>query len=198
MKASAKGYNSESDIKGKPAPVDGLYHVTISHVNDTRTKKDGSALNATTVEFEVLAGTVPGQEGKVVTQWYNLDDSGHETAEYGEKVSRLCMAAGLLKPGEEKDIDASDLQGCQVVIKAANYKKRDGRTGCGIADYGLAIWSITHPEVASVPKNLDAVRLWREATGQLVGGGNGQAGNGRSPAAPMTSGTASAVSADDI
>ena len=198
MKASGKGYASESDIKGKPAPVDGLYHCTIPHVNDSRTKKDGSPLNATIVEFEVLAGTVPGQEGKTVTQWFNLADDGTENAEYFEKVSRLCMAAGLLKPGEAKEIDGKDLENCQVIIKAANYKKRDGGTGCGIADYGLAIWGINHPEVASVPKNLDAVRLWREATGQTVGGGNGQAGNGHSPAAPMTSGTASAVSADDI
>ena len=132
-------------------------------------KKDGSPLNATIVEFEVLTGSVPGQEHKTVTQWFHLDDNGNEDAEYCEKVSRLSMAAGILKPGEEKDIEASDLENCQVVIKVQNYKKKDGTTGCGVADYGLAIWGVNHPDVASVPKNLDAIRLWRETTGQMNG-----------------------------
>ena len=197
MKASAKGYQSESDVKGKPAPVDGFYHATISHVNDSRVKKDGSALNATIVEFEVLAGSVPGQEGKTVTQWFQLDDNGNESAEYCEKVSRLCMAAGLLRPGEEKDIDAADLENCQVVIKVQNYVKKDKTTGCGVADYGLAVWGVNHPDVAAVPKNLDAIRLWNEARG-VSSDGNGHAaggnGNGHHAAATVGAG----VNTDDI
>jgi hypothetical protein len=198
MKASAKGYQSESDVKGKPAPVDGFFHTTIAHVNDSRTKKDGSPLNATIVEFEVLAGSVPGQEGKTVTQWFQLDDNGNENAEYCEKVSRLCMAAGLLRPGEEKDIDAGDLENCQVIIKVQNYTKKTGGTGCGLADYGLGVWGVNHPDVAAVPKNLDAIRLWREATGQPASGGNGQSGNGHSASAPVAGSAAAAVSTDDI
>jgi len=204
MKASAKGYQSESDVKGKPAPVDGHYHATISNVNDSRVRKDGSPLNATIVEFEVLAGSVPGQEGKTVSQWYNLDDQGNETAEYCEKVSRLCMAAGILKPGEEKDVDAADLENCQVIIKVQNYAKKTGGTGCGLADYGLGVWGVNHPDVASVPKNLEAIRLWNEDRGvgapaQRVGNGNGQAAVGGNGHTPVSGGAATAtVSADDI
>jgi hypothetical protein len=199
MKASAKGYQSESDVKGKPAPVDGFFHTTIVHVNDSRTKKDGSPLNATIVEFEVLAGSVPGQEGKTVTQWFQLDDNGNESAEYCEKVSRLCMAAGLLRPGEEKDIDAADLENCQVVIKVQNYVKKDKTTGCGVADYGLAVWGVNHPDVASVPRNHDAIRLWNEARG-VTHQGNGQAagGNGNGHHAAATVDAGAGVNTDDI
>lgn len=173
MRASAKNAQSESDLKGKPAPVAGLYHVTITKVNDSRVKKDGSPLNATVVEFEVLAGSVPGQEGKEVAQFYYLGDEGQETAEYCEKVSRLCMAAGLLKPGEEKDIDAADLENCQVVIEMADYTTKAGKTGVNIKNFGLAIWGVNHPDVASVPKNHEAIRLWNEARGVVGGNGNG-------------------------
>ena len=204
MKASAKGYQSESDVKGKPAPVDGHYHVTISNVNDSRARKDGSPLNATIVEFEVITGSVPGQEGKTVSQWYNLNDQGVETAEYCEKVSRLCMAAGILKPGEEKDVDAADLENCQVIIKVQNYAKKTGGTGCGLADYGLGVWGINHPDVASVPKHLDAIRLWNEVRG-VSSNGNGQAaayasgnGNGNGHAPVNGSAATATVSADDI
>jgi len=177
MKASAKNVQSESDMKGKPIPADGFHHVTIIHVNDSRVKKDGSVFPYTVVEFEVLAGSVPGQEDKTVSQFYALGQNGEETAEYCEKVSRLCLAAGILKPGEEKDVDLSDLENAQVVIKSQSYEKKDKTIGCGLADYGLGVWGVGHPEVASVPKNSEAIRLWREANGPPAGG-NGQSGNG--------------------
>ncbi len=197
MKASAKGYQSESDVQGKPKPVAGLYHCMITGVNDSRVKKDGSALNATIVEFEVLAGSVPGQEGKSVTQFYHLSENGEENAEYCEKVSRLCMAAGILKPGEEKDVDAADLEKCQVVIKMSDYTSK-GKAGVSIDNFGLGVWGVGHPDVAAVPKNMDAIKLWRDATGQAGSNGNGASNGNGSSHSPAMAGAGASVNADDI
>jgi len=174
MRASAKGHTSEDDFKGKPVPVPGTYHVIITSVNDSRTKKDGSPLDATIVEMEVLAGTVPGQEKKTITAFYNLDDNGEETAEYCEKISRLCMAAGILKAGEERDVDPEGLKDQQVVVRYEEYTTKAGKKGASIGNFGLDVWGINHPEMASVPKNQDAIRLLRENRGKSgnVSGGS--------------------------
>lgn len=198
MKASATNYKSESDVQGKPAPVAGKYHMDIASVNDTRRKKDGGVLPYTIVEYEVLNGTVPGQEGKKVTQFIELDENGNETADYIEKATRLCLAAGILKPGEERDVDAKELEHCQVVVGVEVWEsKKTKKSSTGVGDYGMAIWSVDNADVADVPKNKDAIRLWKEGNGQAVAGGNGHAGPGSTATTSTTAPSATAGSTSD-
>jgi hypothetical protein len=168
MKVDTQQYQNESDVKGKPKPVVGKYHVLITHAKDPTDK-----FFAVVLECEVLAGTVPGQEGKAVTVFLNMSDAGEETAEYCAKCSRWCMAAGLIGGGQaEREISATELEGCQVVIEVIEFKSKKMASGkdTGIGEFGLAVWSVDNPEVASVPKNLDAIRLWNEDRGRTASG----------------------------
>ena len=195
MKVNTQHYQNENDVKGKPKPVAGKYHVLITHAKDPTDK-----FFAVVLECEVLAGTVPGQESKAVTVFLNMSDTGEETAEYCAKCSRWCMAAGLIGGGQaEREISASELEGCQVVIEVIEFNSKKTTSGkdTGIGEFGLAVWSVDNPEVASVPKNTDALRLWNEARGVThQGNGHAAGGNGNGHHAAATVGAG--VNTDDI
>lgn len=175
MRADASQYKSENDIQGKPRPVPGVYHVAVSSTDDSRAKVKG-----TKIELEVLGGTVPGQEGKVIEQILWLDDNGNET----EKHVRFCMAIGLIQPGATRDFDFdAEAPGRQCVVRVEEVEgKKDGKaTGkkyLQIANYGLDVWSVNNPEVANVPKNPKALAL-------LNGGQAPQQQQQRPPAQPQ-------------
>jgi len=57
MKASTQGFQKPSDMQGKPVPLPGIYHVMITHVNDSRQTKKGEPMTATVFEMEVLTGS---------------------------------------------------------------------------------------------------------------------------------------------
>jgi hypothetical protein len=174
MKAAGKGRTSEDEVKGKPRPLPGTYHFNINHVNDSCAKKDGSPLAAVVVALEVLAGSPPGQEGKTYSYWINLDENCEPTPEAIERWSRLCLACGVAV-NEDRDVPGSELEGCQVIAKVEESIK-DGKVYMNIAEYGMGIWGVDNPAVASVPKNLEAIRIWKESRGQSGSGANG---NGR-------------------
>ena len=185
MRAKAGNAEKASDIAGKPQPVAGKYHVAITHVNDSRTKKDGSRLDCTIFEMEALAGTVPGQEGKELVMYARLGENGEENDEYCGVISRLALACGVLKPKEERDIQAEEFENCQCVVEWESYIGKDKKEHFAVAKFGLGTWGVNDAEVADVPKNLDALRIWREETGQGGGGSGGATG-----AAPSTGGSA--------
>ena len=176
MKVKSGNAEKASDIQGKPQAVPGKYHVTWSHVNDSRVKKDGSPLNATIFEGEVLGGTVPGQEGKTLTLYARLGKNGEETDEYCGVVSRLALSCGLLTgKNQEKEISGEDFENQQCIVEWESYMGKDNKEHFSVAQFGLATWGVNDAEVADVPRNTDAIRLWREATGQAGSNGNGHA-----------------------
>jgi hypothetical protein len=178
MKVNTQNYQTESDVKGTDrVAVPGFFHCNMVGANDSRVKKDGSPLNATIFEGEVLAGTVPGQEGKKVVLYYSLGENGEENDEYTGKVSRLAMACKLIGGGQpDRNLQAEDFDGSQFVVRIDEFTSK-GKKGHSVGDFGLAVWGVDNPEVASVPKNLEAIRLWKEARGITTG--NGQS-NGKS------------------
>ncbi len=144
MKMSAAGVTDENEIQGPKRPVPGKYHVVVNAVDDTKEK-----LNATIVEYQVLAGTVPGQEGLTLQDnlWYEKD-----TGNSGQQHLRFAIATGLLQPDTEADIDLEDAIGRQVIIEVEKRKGKDGKEYTNVAKYGLAIWRINNPEVVDVPR----------------------------------------------
>lgn len=174
MRANAGSADKPDDIQGKPQPIPGKYHVVITECNDSRKKRDGSAFNNTVFQLEVLAGTVPGQEGKEMPLFARLGDDGEETEEYCGVISRLAMACGILKPRESKELSAEDFINQQFVVGWEGYIGKDKKEHFSVANFGLATWGVNDEAVRDVPKNLAAIKLWREAT-------SGSNGNGQQP-----------------
>lgn len=143
------GYDSVSDGASTPiAP--GRYHVRIIDVDDSRMTPSGKLVNRTAVNFAILAGTVPTEVGKVLNQsfWYDND-----TGAPSQALIRLVMAGGLLQPGQQREIALeTELVNLEFVIGTDQWQK-DGKTRWGIANRGCDIWSLDHPEVASVPRH---------------------------------------------
>ena len=190
MRVNTQNYQSESDAKSTDRiNVPGFFHCTMTHVNDARVKKDGSAMNATIFEGEVLAGTVPGQEGKKVVLYYELGPNGEETDEYVVKCSRLAMACKLTGPGQpDRDLQPDDFEGSQFVARVEEYTNKAGKKGCSVGDFGEAVWGIDHADVSGVPKNQEAIRLWMEARG----------GSGGNKSPQLATAGVGAGAADDI
>lgn len=159
MKANAQEFEKTTDASGNTPPLPGQYHVVIKAANGARCKKNGDQFNADIIEYEVLAGTVPGQEGRAVTQFLWLDD-GNET----DLHTRFALASGLVKPGQARDVDLDqEAPGLQLIINVVEFNKKDGGKGKGIGNYGFDLWGVNDPEVAGVPKDADALALLPEA-----------------------------------
>jgi len=169
MKANAGEATRPEDIQGKPQPVAGKYHVQITECNDSRVRKDGTPLHNTIFQLEVLDGTVPGQVGKEMPWFVRLGENGEETDEYCGIIGRLCLATGLIAgkgqsgyiPGG-RDVQPEEFAGQQCVIEWEEWSSK-GKHGFQVANRGLAVWSVDSPEIADVPKNLAAVKLWRDS-----------------------------------
>lgn len=161
VKLGAKNVQSEDDLGGN-RPLPGRYHVMVQHADDSMEKMD-----KVIVEFQVLAGTTPGQEGKTATEMFALTDKAIQ------RLQRLAMCTGLLKPGDEDhEIDFAAAEGRQLVIELAerSYEK-DGQKKTIVALTFNGMWSLNNQAVADVPKNLDAIRLMQES-GQKTNAGN--------------------------
>lgn len=148
VKMGAKNIQSEDDIQGNPRPLPGRYHVAVKHVDEKMDKFD-----KVIVEFEVLAGTTPGQEGRTITEFFAVTDKALP------RLQRLAVVLGLIKPGEgEKEVEFSDGVGRQLVIEVEeNEYEKDGRTIHGVRCAYLGFWSLSNAAVADVPKD-DAAR----------------------------------------
>lgn len=175
---SAKEATSHNDIKGKQRPLPGKYHVAISHWDEKFEKVD-----AVKVTFTVLDGDVPGQVGRELQEsFFVKDQEGNWST---DRIARLAMCIGLLKPGEELDADLTDAAiGRQLVIEIASREYEDKKekdsngkpvkkTTVNIANGGYATWPVDDPLVAAVPKNSNALRNRNATTPANNGNGGG-------------------------
>jgi hypothetical protein len=146
----AKHVESEDDIQGNARPLPGRYHVVVKDVNETFEKFD-----KVIIEFEVLAGTTPGQEGRVVTEFFATSEKALS------RLQRLAIVLGLLKPGEEeKEIEFSDAISTQLVIEVEeNQYEKDGKTIKTVRVAYLGMWSLNNKAVGDVPKDGEAAKL---------------------------------------
>ena len=147
----ATGLASEDDAHRGNAPKPGMYHVLIAEVNDTFDKFD-----KVIVEFIILAGTVPGQEGLKLTEFFATTEKAMP------RLVTLAIATGLLQPGERREVEFTDAIDREIIIKVDERKGQDGKVYTNITWDGM--WSLNHPTVAEVPR-ADATQLFdKEAT----------------------------------
>jgi len=151
----ATEYTSETDTHGN-MPKPGQYHVEIVKWDDSFSKTD-----AIIAEFGVLAGTTPGQMGKVHTEFFATGSKADDPTKRAkgtkfclDRIATCAMAAGVVRPGEHKAIEASDMLGRDLVI-ALEEDTYNGKTRVKIPF--CQMWPATHPDVADVPKGATAM-----------------------------------------
>lgn len=146
----AKDIQSEDDISGGNRPLPGRYHLNVKEVDETMDKFD-----KVIVEFEVLAGTTPGQEGRTFQEYFALTEKAIP------RLQRLAIVLGLIKPGDpETDVSFSVGIGRQLVgeVEENDYEK-DGQKKKGVRLGYLNYWSIGNKAVDDVPLNRDALQF---------------------------------------
>ena len=157
VRANASAVKSEDDLAYNfPAP--GKYLAVV---------KDGEELNdRVQVQFECLAGTVPGQTGKELRERFGKEEA-HE-----KRITRLLMVTHLLNPGEDKDVDIKTAIGRPLVIEVV--KSKDGKYH-NLAYMGM--WRTSHPDVADVMAIPDVKRAYDKLVEAYKAGKAGPNGN---------------------
>jgi hypothetical protein len=133
--------------------VEGRFHVAVRSATED---KEVGNYRADVIEYEVLAGEVPGQEGKTIDHMMFRDDDGNPR----EEVLRFVLAAGLAKAGEKSEVFLDrDAPGKQLVVAVTHWKKKDRYV---VGNMGMDTWPIDHPDVESVPKDQSALSMLNE------------------------------------
>ena len=156
VRIGANNVKSEDDISGFQRPLPGRYHVVVKHVDESFEKFDKIV-----VDFEVLAGTVPDQQGRELPEFFSCTDKAIP------RLQRLALCVGLLKPGQpEADVEFTDAVGRDLVIEVEenNYKTKEGKEVNSVRVGYLGMWSTANEAVKDVPK------------GKLPEGGGGNQG----------------------
>ena len=131
----------------------GWYHATLATFSPGRSKK-GEPIKGIFLEFEISAGTVQGQENKIIgfTLWdpkIGASDAGKLWA--GRKRTNLFLAIDAMKPAEigqrVKLENFSQYNGRQVVLQV-------DINDSGYAELAYAdIYHVDDPSAADVPKS---------------------------------------------
>lgn len=153
MGLDATKTKSESDVQGFPRPEPGRY---LAVIKNQEWKQPGGK-TALAVEFETIAGTVPGQSGRTVDQKFFLSDDN----DYQPSHLRLGLATGLVQPGTvAEDPNWAQIVGAFIVIGVEKKSGKDNKEYTNIGNWGLDIWGTSNPDVAdvmSIPDVRDAV-----------------------------------------
>lgn len=136
----------DPDYQTPDAPMPGKYHTII-----IRVEEDGGKKGEMIVDYEVLAGNVKDQEGKVFRDWF------HKSAAAMGRIHQLAMACGMITAAQLKDMrdrgqsptydfegQAIDKHVC-LDLHAEEYQGQK-KTKCG-----FGIYHISEPRVAKAP-----------------------------------------------
>lgn len=155
---SAKGAKSESDIAGGGKPVKGRYLMLIKAVDETMDKKD-----QVNVDFEVLAGNVPDQRGKILTEYFSVSERALP------RLTRLALCTGLLQPDEVKDVSFMAAVNRVLFVEVEDHKyTKNGEskeTETVRVSFG-GMWSVGNPDVADLHRVPEIAAKIAELRGQ--------------------------------
>lgn len=153
---SAKGAKSESDV-GSSKPAAGRYLVMIKAVDETYEKDDKIH-----VDFQVLAGNVPEQRGKILTEYFSTSDKAIP------RLIRLALCTALLQPGEVKDVSFMPAIGRVLFIEVEdnNYKNKNGEDVESVRVSFAGMWSVGNPDVADLHQVPEIAAKIAELRGQ--------------------------------
>lgn len=140
----------------------GWYHLLVNNINEEPQKNNGEVMDAIRVETVCQAGTNPEQAKKSFSPLlFNPSEGDSDGGEFKSKIHlRLADALCLLPPasaGEEVEIDWQKAKGRQFIALAKWGKERNGEKFMEID--GAHIYHVDDPDVAKVPKNMQAVNL---------------------------------------
>jgi hypothetical protein len=147
----------------------GTYHVVINDVRERESQK-GKPIEGVTVTFEVLDGTVKGQQGKTHTESFflpTMQDQEKNASMKLRKLTAMALAGNVLQPSElgtEADIPFASMVGKQMVVKFDHQMEKDGEGNNTIPSKYIQVsysdfYHIDDPAVSAVPKNADALSL---------------------------------------
>lgn len=153
---SATGVRSESEIGGVPRPTKGRFLFLVKTVDETFDKKD-----QVIVEFEVLAGNVPGQRGKVLPEYFSITEKAKP------RLTRLALCTGLLQPGEEKDVFFAGAVNRVLFGEVEDHSyEKDGKMVETVRLAFMGMWSVGNPDVADLHQVPEIAAKIAELRGQ--------------------------------
>lgn len=144
MRLNAREKKSVDDIGFTP-PLPGRYHVMVVGVDASLSKFPKSIA----IEFEVLAGTTPGQAGRKHTEFMSTAEAAQD------RLLRLALATGILSPGEERDVVFQEAVGRQIIIELESHEYQ-GKTTRRVPFAGF--WPIGHKDQSDVPLDQEALK----------------------------------------
>ncbi len=173
MRLSTRGRKFEDiGAGGGDRPVAGRYHVVVKSVDNSHTTNPTSI----PTEFEVLAGTAPGQEGKTTIEFFYYDLKNVKDFAR-DRIIRFAQTCGLIGDNEDKDVDLLDAIGKQLVIQLVDDTYEDKKTGEERKSVRIArdggMWPLNHEDVREVPKSQAAIDLATAPSTSSPPGGRG-------------------------
>ena len=159
---NCENVHSEDDLGGNARPAPGRYHMAVMAAEETASKK--KATPGLAIEFAVICDGI-GPDGKTATSgqtgrtiplflsYIGGDDSKTQTCL--NRVARLAICCGVLKPGEAKEPDWSDAIGRELVVEveAQKYEDQGGQEKVGSQVSFSGFWSMGNKAVVNVPKD---------------------------------------------
>lgn len=176
-------------------PAEGTYHLAISAVNMEPVSKKGEAKNGIEISFQVLAGSVEGQEKKSFREtFYWPSPSNKDGGTFLRKrLARLGLVTGVIAPdnlGKSVAVPWPDMEARHLVaaIKHETFTGDNGKESLSAKIDGLKMWHVASPEVVAIPKDAEALEVMPMGddpftTGHSNAGGD-DAGNGAKPKPP--------------
>lgn len=192
--AGPNGPRTEDDFGGRARPAPGRYHAIISLAEEKESKRKGTP--GLEVEFEVVCdGMGPdkkktaGQAGKKIPLFLSyISDKGDDATQTCiDRVTRLALCCGVLRPGENKEVDWSEAIGRELVVEIEEQQYDDEKSGTvkkGTAVAFAGFWSLANKAVADVPKDATSpgmqalAKSGGPAVDKPAGNGNGNGANG--------------------
>ena len=160
---NAQQAQSEDDFGGNARPIPGRYHVAVNHAEEKGSKRKGTP--GLEMEFQVICdGLAPdgitltkSQSGRTIPLFLSyLGGDESKTQTCLNRVTRLALCCGVLRPGEAKEPDWQEAIGRELIVEVEEQEYQDqkgnDRTGSQVSFMGF--WSLGNAEVANVPKDL--------------------------------------------
>lgn len=164
---------NDFDPEKYDTPAAGRYHLCVDDVEE-----DGGEKGEMIVHFEVVAGTVPNQEGKKIREYFA------KSAKAFGKIHQLALALGMVSAEDLKRMKAEgrsptyDFPG-QIGQQLHGDLQEEEYNGKKYVKIGYRLYRIDDPRCASWPKNAGMLKQ----AGIVVPPVPPPASNGQTPAA---------------
>lgn len=143
---------TEKDFGQFNQPKPGRYHVIVKDVDESCQTYQ----NKVVIEFEVKAGTVSGQEGCTLREFFATSEKAKP------RLKALAIILGLLKGGQKKEVNFVDGIGRQLVIDVEEhqYDDRENKKVDTVRVGFLGMYRPDDADVKDVPKDQGLLASW--------------------------------------